>query len=84
MNRHNVKVLQQYNIFKDRVLGKGTFGCVFEGEDTKNNIPVAIKMIPLEKFKKQPEKIIPSLKNEIKNMQLLHHKNIVQLYNVIK
>lgn len=66
------------------MLGKGTFGCVFLGEDTKHNIPVAIKMIPLKKFKQEPQRIIPSLKNEIKNMQLLHHKNIVQLYNVIK
>jgi len=51
-NKSNIKQLQHYNLFKDRILGKGTFGIVFEGEDRKHgNKPVAIKAIPLEKFK---------------------------------
>ncbi|EAS01038.1 Serine/Threonine kinase domain protein (macronuclear) [Tetrahymena thermophila SB210] len=83
-SERNIKMVQQYKIYKDRILGKGTFGYVFQGENTKNKQIVAIKMVPLKEFKFKPEKIIPSLKNEIKNMQMLHHKNTVQLYDVIK
>ncbi|KAL4495093.1 hypothetical protein ABPG72_015793 [Tetrahymena utriculariae] len=80
----NIKIVQNYKIYKDKILGKGTFGFVFLGENSKNKQTVAIKMVPLKEFRFKPEKIIPSLKNEIKNMQMLHHKNTVQLYDVIK
>ncbi|KAL4488758.1 hypothetical protein ABPG73_020457 [Tetrahymena malaccensis] len=80
----NIKIVEPYKIYLDKVLGKGTFGYVFLGENTKNKQIVAIKMIPLKEFKFKPEKIIPSLRNEIKNMQMLHHKNTVQLHDFKK
>ncbi|EGR34428.1 hypothetical protein IMG5_011940 [Ichthyophthirius multifiliis] len=83
MNKKNIKNIQNYQIYLDKILGKGTFGSVYEGKDTKLNRQVAVKQFH-QKIQNKPEKIIPALKNEIKSMQILNHNNIVQLYQVTK
>ncbi len=65
-------------------MGKGSYGSVFVGMNQKTNQQVAVKTIPLSTFTNNSEKIIANIRNEIKNMQMLNHKNIVKLYDVKK
>ena len=59
---------------RSRILGRGTFACVFFG--TLNEIPVAVKRIQLhdleESFKKWEETA----------MKQLNHENVVKLLHV--
>lgn len=45
---------------------------------------MAIKQINLKIVNKDSEKFLQTLKNEINNMRLLDHPNIVKLYDVKK
>jgi hypothetical protein len=59
---------------RDKILGRGTFACVFYG--TLNGKPVAVKRIQLHDL----EEFIPNWE-EIA-MKQLDHKNVVKLLHV--
>jgi serine/threonine protein kinase len=66
-------------------LGEGTFGKVYEAIDTKKLRRVAIKVLKKKKIKKNElSKIELKLKNEIKIMKGLKHKNVIELIEVFE
>ena len=62
-------------------LGQGTFGFVRKATHTLTGEIVAIKILDKEKILKEKDKF--RLKNEIKILKKLRHKNIVHLYGII-
>ncbi|KAG5181589.1 kinase-like domain-containing protein [Tribonema minus] len=64
-----------------RVIGNGTFGQVFEAIDRRNKMPVAIKLVKMER---ESEGIPITALREIRLLQTLHHLNIVRLIEVVK
>ena len=73
----NYKIIDQYVIILRNQLGRGAFGTVFMGLDTKTQNQLAIKQITLEYLGNSSEKVLMYMKNEIVNMHKLKHPNIV-------
>ena len=62
-----------YVFSRHMVVGKGTFGEVFLGFDQHQNVPVAVKMIPLDKLYQSnanQEALAQKLTTEMINMQI--------------
>lgn len=61
-------------------IGEGTYGTVFKGEDILTGDPVALKKMRMYNEKEGfPIAVI----REIKILRKLHHKNIVNLIEVV-
>lgn len=73
------KNVGQYQI--GELLGKGAFGRVFKGLDTKNGIFVAVKQIEKALIS---ESQLPSIMREAELLQRLDHPNIVKFYQYIE
>ena len=61
------------------MIGKGTFGCVYEGIHKPNNQNVAIKIIEFEKLK-ETKNGMSRIKTEIEVQSKLNHDGIIKLY----
>lgn len=59
------------------ILGEGAFSTVYKALDTRQNKPVAIKIISKAHL---TSKQFLNIKNEIRIMKRTHHPNILQLY----
>lgn len=92
---NNITIIGEVTIYKDKMLGSGMFGCVFEGKCQEE--PCAIKVLHVISTKvimglpSVPQQIEPkgvqearlnSIKNECKSLLDLHHPNIVKLFCV--
>ena len=63
-------------------LGEGTFGVVRLATHILTGEKVAVKILDKQKISKNSDK--KRLEREIKILKIMHHNNIVQLYNVIE
>ena len=73
-------IYKKYALLKE--IGRGATGIVFEGKELKTNNVVAIKMIPVSKFKSgNTEKFT---KREINILVSLNHENLIKFINVEK
>ncbi len=61
-------------------IGQGAMGSVFKGKDTKQNRPVAIKILAPEHCRKP--KVLARFEREAKLMTTLRHPNIIQIFGV--
>ena len=69
--------VDNYKVFSDRVLGRGTFGNVYLGRDRHTNESVAVKHIepPIQ----HREHYMKYIQNEIDTLNSIDHPNIVDL-----
>jgi serine/threonine protein kinase len=77
-------MVDHYLLNYSELLGIGTYGRVYLGTDVRFDLPVAIKVIQFKNLTINMDKFLGSLRNEIRNMQLVDHENIVKLYDVKK
>lgn len=70
-----MKVIDRYQL--EEVVGAGSYGKVYRATTTDNAETVAIKCIPIEKFKKI-RKLNEFTENEIKVLESIQHPNIVK------
>ena len=75
---NNIIPQRKYNWVKGKILGKGTFGTVYEGLDNNTGKKVAIKNIQLTNSLTQNIQIIKDIKSEVRLHRKLKHPNIVQ------
>ena len=91
-NSENINAQNQYRKSVDKgknlgtfILGKkigeGTFGIVRVGTHILTGEKVAVKILDKQKISKSSDK--KRLEREIKILKVMHHNNIVHLYNVI-
>lgn len=64
-------------------LGTGGFAKVVQGIHVYTGEKVAIKILNMEKLKKDDKENIKKVKKEIEILKLVKHKNIIKLYDVI-
>eukprot|EP01017_Pseudomicrothorax_dubius_P047251 TRINITY_DN8458_c0_g1_i1.p1 TRINITY_DN8458_c0_g1~~TRINITY_DN8458_c0_g1_i1.p1 ORF type:complete len:549 (+),score=107.64 TRINITY_DN8458_c0_g1_i1:94-1740(+) len=64
---NEIKTIENYQYHRADLLGKGSFGVVYRGRNTKTNEDIAIKVIPAMMFEKNPA-LTGMLKAEIGNM----------------
>lgn len=69
-------------ILKEK-LGEGQFGKIFKAIHTETKKVFAIKIIEVEKIKRNP-KLFKLFKTEISIMHEITHKNIIHLYDFLK
>ncbi|CAN1297640.1 CBL-interacting protein kinase 2 [Linum perenne] len=72
--------MERYEV--GRLLGQGNFAKVHFARDLKTSKSVAIKIIDKEKAMKSGL-TTTNIKQEINIMRLLHHRNVLQLYEVM-
>eukprot|EP01017_Pseudomicrothorax_dubius_P050689 TRINITY_DN963_c0_g1_i15.p1 TRINITY_DN963_c0_g1~~TRINITY_DN963_c0_g1_i15.p1 ORF type:complete len:581 (+),score=153.06 TRINITY_DN963_c0_g1_i15:75-1817(+) len=77
------KIIDEYQYENKHLLGKGSFGTVYKGVDTKRNRPIAVKVIPSAMFENNQDQL-KMLKQEIGNMMKISQESehIVKLYDV--
>ena len=63
-----------------RTLGKGSFGKVKEALHVKSGEKIAIKILEKARIKKKDDLV--RIKREIDILKKVHHRNIIQLYEV--
>ena len=76
---HREADLNDYNIIKN--LGQGSYAVVKLGTHKKSNMKVAIKIY--EKIRLLDYEKMKNVKNEIENLRILKHENIIQLFKTI-
>jgi hypothetical protein len=69
--------LEMNNIRLVRLLGRGSYGTVYLGEDVARGGRVAVKIISTDS-----EEALSSVRNEIEALQELKHPNIIELFSV--
>ncbi|RWW53091.1 hypothetical protein BHE74_00040444 [Ensete ventricosum] len=79
MEKRGTVLMQRYEL--GRLLGQGTFAKVYHARNVATGLAVAIKII--DKAKVLRIGMIDQIKREISVMRLVHHPNIVQLYEVM-
>lgn len=85
----NCKVIDHYLLFLKELLGTGSYGSVFRGLDLETKAVVAIKQVTFSQKKPQSKKspysqMTQALRNEVSNMRLIDHPNVVKLFDVRK
>ncbi|CAK93077.1 unnamed protein product (macronuclear) [Paramecium tetraurelia] len=75
------KSIGQYQIDLTSSLGKGSFGEVYIGKDTKTQEILAIKVTSLKGNEKQIDQTIKLCQNECQIMSRLNHPNLVKFYS---
>ena len=63
-----VKIIENYQL--QEIIGEGQYGKVYKAKDCKNSLQVAIKVVPISKFKENP-KLEECTINEIKMLSML-------------
>lgn len=80
MKNRSDKKVDHYIFCRRTKLGTGPYGEVYKGKDLQNNLPVAVKVIPLLRF---PSDYMQNyLATEIPFLKALNHENIVKTYDV--
>jgi serine/threonine-protein kinase ULK/ATG1 len=82
------KIIGEYEIYLDNIIGTGSFSTVYKGMNTKTGKILAIKEINLKNIRKNNddeinEKIMRNLSLEIKTMQLLKNCNILSMEDLL-
>ena len=84
----NCKVIDHYILFLKEILGTGSYGSVYRGLDLETKTCVAIKQVTFSKKLKSQKSPISqmtqALRNEVMNMRLIDHINVVKLFDVKK
>ena len=75
-----IKKIKQYSLLKE--IGRGCTSTVYQGVDVNTNQLVAVKMIPMQKFKAGNTEILT--KREISLLCSLKHPNIISLRGLEK
>ncbi|CAD8210364.1 unnamed protein product [Paramecium pentaurelia] len=70
-------ILNRYSYSGNEELGRGAFGRVYKGVDSKTNKSVAIKIMNLDGL--QDQQMIENFKQEMSIMKEFNHPNIVKL-----
>ena len=68
-----------YKVFHK--IGTGSFSTVYQGCDTRDNKPVAMKFV--ERKKLSDHKVLSSMESELRIAQRISHKSIVKIYDTI-
>ena len=80
----NIEIVNQYYIFKDKLIGKGGSSVVYLGEDDERQKKYAIKVTD-KKLKANPFKhIYDYVKEEVSILKRIHSKYIVTTYEIIE
>lgn len=82
------KIIGEYEVYLDNIIGTGSFSTVYKGMNTKTGKILAIKEINLKNIRKNNddeinEKIMRNLSLEIKTMQLLKNVNILSMEDLL-
>eukprot|EP00127_Corallochytrium_limacisporum_P000796 Clim_evm82s25 gene=Clim_evmTU82s25 len=81
-NAAQVRMLEDdYNIFRDRVLGSGAFSDVVYGKNKVTGVDVALKIISKEDMVREEA---DDLYSEIAILKILAHPNMVVLHDVLE
>lgn len=76
------KKIDKYCFNIDSILGKGSFGIVYLGQDYCTNNQYAVKQVPISVIKSAPE-LTEAIKNEMEVMKLMHHENLIVCYDIL-
>lgn len=76
------KKIDKYCYNVDSILGRGSFGIVYLGQDYFSNNKYAVKQIPISVIKSAPE-LTEAIKNEMEVMKLMHHDNLVVCHDIL-
>ncbi|WOL11033.1 CBL-interacting protein kinase 5-like [Canna indica] len=79
MEKRGTVLMRRYEL--GRLLGQGTFAKVYQARSIASGQSVAIKVIDKEKILRVG--MIDQIKREISVMRLVHHPNVVELYEVM-
>ena len=81
---NNIKI-NNYIIFKNKLLGKGGFSAVYLSQDLENNNrEMAVKITEKNSRANRNKKIYDYVKDEIKILRRLHSKYIIEFYDIIE
>jgi serine/threonine-protein kinase ULK/ATG1 len=72
----------KYNIYNKEMIGKGSFACVYIGENNHTKERVAVKVIPNSKIDSTRAK--EALKREFEILKQFRHPNIVSFLDFVK
>jgi len=75
------KIVENYILYES--IGAGQYGKVYRAKNTKTNETVAVKTIPLDKFKEVP-KLEEFTANEIKTLNRIKTPNVVKFIEMLK
>ncbi len=75
------KIVENYILYES--IGAGQYGKVFRAKNTKTNETVAVKTIPIDKFKEVP-KLEEFTANEIKTLNRIRNPNVIRFIEMLK
>ena len=75
------KIVENYILYES--IGAGQYGKVFRAKNTKTNETVAVKTVPIDKFKEVP-KLEEFTANEIKTLNRIKTPNVVRFIEMLK
>jgi serine/threonine protein kinase len=79
----NIKI-NQYLIYKSKLLGKGGFSSVYLALNINTNKEIAVKITEKNARANKIKKIYDYVKEEVKILKRLHSKYIVEVYEIIE
>ncbi len=77
----NGKIIENYCL--KEVLGEGQYGKVYKAINMKDNLPVAIKVVRVERIRSLP-KLEEFTVNEIQTLARITHPNIVRFIEMLR
>ncbi|CAD5212116.1 unnamed protein product [Bursaphelenchus xylophilus] len=75
---------QMYQIVREKVLGSGQFGTVFQGIHRQTSRSVAVKVIAKDRFSKKSNAGVETLKSEVAILQAIDHPGIIKLESMFE
>jgi len=75
------KIVENYILYES--IGSGQYGKVYRAKNTKTNETVAVKSIPIDKFRDVP-KLEEFTANEIKTLNRIKNPNVIKFYEMLK
>lgn len=75
------KVIENYVLHE--IVGSGSYGKVYRAKNMKNDDTVAIKVIPLDKFKEVP-KLTEFTMNEIQTLSKIENSHVIKFLEMLK
>ena len=75
------KIVENYILYE--TIGAGQYGKVYRAKNTKTNETVAVKAVPLDKFKEVP-KLEEFTANEIKTLNRIKNPNVIRFIEMLK